>query len=140
VAERYLGKAHPQLIAILITKARVIHDLGQHVEGERAMSEAMKSVARGYHELHPYHLEAKRRHAGMLSDIGRVELAQHKLKEVAIGRVEVLGPEHPFTRASVIEVKAFLSDDTREQELQNFDADLARATKRSSMRMPTLDF
>lgn len=140
VAERCLSKAHPQLIAIMITKARVIHDLGKLAEGERAMSEAMESVAHGYHILHPYHLEAKRRHAGMLSDIGRVELAQHKLKEVAIGRVEVLGPEHPFSRASVIEVRAFLSDDAREQELRNFDADLTRATKKFSMRTPIFDF
>lgn len=139
-AGRCLGEAHPQLIAIMITKARVIHDLGKLEEGEQAMSEAMKSVAHGYHILHPYHLEAKRRHAGMLSDIGRVELAQHKLKEVAIGRVEVLGPEHPFSRASVIEVRAFLSDDAREQELRNFDADLARATKKFSMRTPIFDF
>jgi hypothetical protein len=140
LAERCLGKAHLQLIAILITKARVIHDLGQLVEGERAMSEAMDSVAHGYHVLHPYHLEAKRRHAGMQSDIGCVELAQHKLKEVAIGRVEVLGSEHPFSRASVIEVRAFLSDEAREQELQDFDADLTRATKRFSMRTPIFDF
>jgi hypothetical protein len=140
LAERCLGKAHLQLIAILITKARVIHDLGQLVEGERAMSEAMDSVAHGYHVLHPYHLEAKRRHAGMLSDIGCVELAQHKLKEVAIGRVEVLGSEHPFSRASVIEVRAFLSGDAREQELRDFDANLTRATKRFSMRTPIFDF
>jgi hypothetical protein len=140
VAERRLSKTHSQLIAILITKARVIHDLGQLVEGERAMSEAMKSVAHGYHELHPYHLEAKRRHAGMLSDIGCVEQAQHKLKEVAIGRVEVLGCEHPFSRASVSEVRDFLSDDARVQELQNFDADLTRATKKFSMRTPIFDF
>jgi hypothetical protein len=140
VAERSLGKTHSQLIAILITKARVIHDLGQLVEGEQAMSEAMKSVAHGYHVLHPYHLEAKRRHAGMLSDIGCVEQAQRKLKEVAIGRVEVLGSEHPFSRASVSEVRAFLSDDAREQELRNFDADLTRATKKFSMRTPIFDF
>jgi hypothetical protein len=62
------------------------------------------------------------------------------LKEVAIGRVEVLGPEHPFSRASVIEVRAFLSDDAREQELRNFDADLTRATKKFSMRTPIFDF
>jgi hypothetical protein len=140
VAERCLSKAHPQLIAILTTKARVIHDLGQLAEGERAMSEAMKSVADGYHTLHPYHLEAKRRHAGMLFDVGRVELAQQKLKEVAIGRVEVLGSEHPFSRASVIEVRAFLSDNGREQELQNFDSDLTQATKKFSMRTPIFDF
>jgi len=140
LAERCLGKAHPQLIAILTTKARAIHDLGRLVEGERAMSEAMKSVAHGYHVLHPYHLEAKRRHAAMLSDIGQVELAQHKLKEVAIGRVEVLGPEHEFSRASVIDVRAFLSDDAREQELQKFEADLTQATKKFSMRTPIFDF
>ena len=140
VAERCLSKAHPQLIAILTTKARVIHDLGQLAEGERAMSEAMRSVAHGYHTLHPYHLEAKRRHAGMLFKVGRVELAQHKLKEVAVDRVEVLGPEHPFSRASVIEVRAFLSGDAREQELRNFDADLTQATKKFSMRTPIFDF
>jgi len=54
--------------------------------------------------------------------------------------VEVLGSEHPFSRASVIEVRAFLSDDAREQELRNFDADLTRATKKFSMRTPIFDF
>jgi hypothetical protein len=43
-----LGENHPQSIAIVTTKARVLHDLGHFKEGESAMSNAVRLVKRVY--------------------------------------------------------------------------------------------
>jgi hypothetical protein len=135
-----LGENHPQSIAIVTTKARVLHDLGHYEEGESVMSDAVRLVERAYPSKHPYLLEIKRRHAVLLWDIGEIEAAEENYIEVALGRVEVLGPDHSFSQASVLDVESFLYGEERESELQSFRTKLARARKQSATRNPVLDF
>lgn len=135
-----LGETHPQSIAIATTKARVLHDLGHFEEGESVMSDAVRLVERVYPSKHPYLLEIKRRHAVLLWDIGEIEAAEENYIEVALGRVEVLGPDHSFSQASVLDVENCLYGEERESELQSFRTKLARAKKQSATRDPVLDF
>lgn len=135
-----LGETHPQSIAIVTTKARVLHDLGHFEKGESVMSDAVRLVKRVYPSKHPYLLEIKRRHAVLLWDIGEIEAAEENYIEVALGRVEVLGPDHSFSQASVLDVESFLYGEERESELQLFRTKLAQARKQSATRDPVLDF
>ena len=104
------------------------------------MSDAVRLVERAYPSKHPYRLEIKRRHAVLLWDIGEIEAAEENYIEVALGRVEVLGPDHSFSQASVLDVESFLYGEERESELQLFRTKLARARKQSATRNPVFDF
>ena len=139
-AEEVFGKSHMQSIAILTTMARILHDLGHLVEAEKTMSEAMTRIEVTYHSKHPFSLEAKRRHAVLLRDIGEVHSAEKKWIEVALGRVEVLGPDHSFSKASVQDVNRFLNARGREEELRAFQAALAPVTAKSNSQTSTIDF
>jgi hypothetical protein len=135
VAEFAFGKAHMQTIAILTTKARVLHDLKYRNEAEALMSEEIRRIEiSGYPAKHPYALEAKRRHSILLHAVDKIPLAEKQCMEVALGRVEVLGPQHPFSKESVEDVKSFLCIAGRENELSEFAAKLADATARSDLR------
>ena len=133
-AEQTFGKAHMQTIAILTTKARVLHDLKYRVEAEEMMSEAITRIEMGgYHAKHPYVLEAKRRHSIFLYAVNKIQAAEKRCIEVALGRVEVLGPEHTFSKESVEDVERFLYALGRETELSEFVANLAEATAKSGL-------
>jgi hypothetical protein len=137
-AEHTFGKAHMQTIAILTTKARVLHDLKYRNEAEELMSEAVTRIEKGgYLAKHPYALEAKRRHSIFLYAVNEIQSAEKCCIEVALGRVEVLGPEHTFSKESVEDVKSFLCTPGRENELSAFAANLAEATAKSVMHNST---
>ncbi len=138
-AEATLGYYHMQTIAILTTKARMLHNLESWEEAVALMSEAMDRIEVSYSAVHPYALEAKRRHAIFLSKIPKVRLAEAKWKEVAIARVEVFGPRHQFSVASVRDVEKFLCKEGRETELERFRRDLTRAEARSNPQRPPSD-
>ena len=104
------------------------------------MSDAVRLVKRAYPSKHPYLLEIKRRHAILLWDIGEIEAAEENYIEVALGRVEVLGPDHSFSQESVLDVESFLYGEERKSELQLFRTKLAQARKQSATRDPVLDF
>ena len=54
-AEDTFSKAHMQTIAILTTKARVLHGLKYRNEAEELMAEAITRIEMGgYHAKHPY--------------------------------------------------------------------------------------
>jgi hypothetical protein len=133
-SEATFGEAHMQTIAILTTKARVLHDLKHRKEAEKLMSEAIIRIESVYPGKHPYALEAKRRHSILLNDVNRTSAAERRLVEVALGRVEVLGPDHAFSKESVKDVERFLSAPGREAEHGAFVADLTEATLKSNSR------
>ena len=131
--EHTFGKAHMQTIAILTTKARVLHDLKHRDQAEGLMSEAIRRIDLVYPAKHPYALEARRRHSIFLYAVNKVPAAEERLMEVALGRAEVLGPEHTFSKESVKDVHSFLCIPGRESELGTFAANLANATLKSSI-------
>ena len=131
--EQTFGKAHMQTIAILTTKARVLHDLKHRGQAEELMSEAIRRIELVYPAKHPYALEAKRRHSIFLYAVNKVPAAEERLMEVALGRTEVLGPEHTFSKESVKDVHSCLGTPGRESELREFAAHLANATLKSSI-------
>jgi hypothetical protein len=132
-AEEKLGTAHMQTIAILTTRARILHDLKHWHEAEKFMSEAIKRIENIYPAEHPYALEAKRRHSILLYSVDRIPMAERRLTEVALGRVQVLGLEHPFSQESVKDVEAFLDARGRETELDLFRKQLAEAKANSRL-------
>jgi hypothetical protein len=85
-----------QTIAILTTKARVLHGLKYRNKAEELIAEAITRIKIGsYHAKHPYALEAKRRHSIFLDDGNKIPPAEKLCIEVALSRVEVLGPNTP---------------------------------------------
>jgi hypothetical protein len=142
VADHNLGKAHMQTIAILTTKARVLYDLRHRDEAEKLMSEAIRRIELAYPAKHPYALEAKRRHSIFLYAVNKNCAAEKRLIEVALGRIDVLGPDHTFSKESVKDVEKFLSTPGRDNQLSGFAANLAEAiTKsRTSNSTRTLQF
>jgi hypothetical protein len=61
VSEKALGELHMQTIAIMNTQARVLFHLGRFFEAEELMAHAMGRIRlSGFHDCHPFHLEAKR--------------------------------------------------------------------------------
>jgi hypothetical protein len=134
LAEDTFGTAHMQTIAILTTQARVLHDLKHRKAAEKLMSEAVLRIESGYHRKHPYALEAKRRHSILLDAVNQTSAAEKVLVEVALGRMEVLGRDHKFSKESVEDVKRFLCTPGRDTELEAFIADLDEANARSSSR------
>jgi hypothetical protein len=133
-AEETFGMAHMQTIAILTTKARVLHDMKHRKDAEKLMSEAVLRIESVYHRKHPYALEAKRRHSILLDAVNRTSEAEKLLVEVALGRVEVLGREHKFSKESVADVEKFLCASGRDAELEAFIADLNEAVMRFGTR------
>jgi hypothetical protein len=138
-AEDTFGTVHMQTIAILTTKARVLHDLKYRKTAEKLMSEAILRIESVYHGKHPYALEAKRRHSILLDAVNQTSAAEKRLVDVALGRVEVLGREHKFSKESVEDVKRFLCTPGRDAELEAFIADLNEATVRSGSRNLTTE-
>jgi hypothetical protein len=136
-AEDTFGRAHMQTIAILTTKARILHDLKHRHEAEKLMSEAIDRIEMRYPAKHPYALEAKRRHSILLYAVNKISMAERRLIEVALGRVQVLGPEHTFSKESMKDVEGFLYAPGREAELGAFMEDLAKATAKSSFLSST---
>ena len=132
-AEHTFEKAHMQTIAILTTKARVLHDLKHCGEAEELMFEALRRIDLVYSAKHPYALEARRRHSIFLYAVNRIPAAEKRLVEVALGRVQVLGAEHVFSKESVKDVHDFLCTPGRESELSEFAAYLANASVKSSI-------
>src|SRR5271170_6737484 len=141
-AEDTFGTVHMQTIAILTTKARVLHDLKHRKAAEKLMSEAILRIESVYHGKHPYALEAKRRHSILLDAVNQTSAAEKRLVDVALGRVEVLGREHKFSKESVEDVERFLCTPGRDAERKAFIADLNEATVRSSSQnlMETVQF
>jgi hypothetical protein len=88
----------------------------------------------GYPARHPYALEAKRRHSIFLRAMHKTLLAEKQCMGVALGRVEVLGPQHPFSKESVEDVKSFLCIAGRENEFSDFAAKLGDVTAKSDLR------
>jgi hypothetical protein len=138
-AEDTFGIVHMQTIAILTTKARVLHDLKHRKAAEKLMSEAILRIESVYHGKHPYTLEAKRRHSILLDAVNQTSAAEKRLVEVALGRVEALGREHKFSKESVEDVERFLCTPDRDAELKAFIADLNEATVRSGSRNLTAE-
>jgi hypothetical protein len=137
-AECTFGKTHMQTIAILTTKARVLHDLKYREEAEELMSKAITRIEMGgYLAKHPYALEAKRRHSIFLYAVNKIPAAEKRLIEVVMGRVEVLGLDHAFSKESVKDVESFLCTPGRETELSEFAANLTEATVKSALRNST---
>jgi len=132
-AEETFGTAHMQTIAILTTRARILHDLEHWHEAEKFMSTAIQRIENIYPAEHPYALEAKRRHAILLYSVNRIPMAEQRLIEVALGRVQVLGLEHTFSQQSVKDVEAFLCARGREAELDLFREQLAEAKANSRL-------
>src|SRR5436305_5652030 len=102
VSEKALGEQHMQTIAIMNTQARVLYHLYRFVEAEELMAQAMARIQlSGFHDCHPFHLEAKRRHAIFLEAAGKIDAAISSWIQVALGRVRVLGPKHQITTNSI---------------------------------------
>ena len=139
-AEQTFSKAHMQTIAILTTKARVLSELHHRNKAEELMSEAIRRIEVAYPAKHPYALEAKRRHSIFLYAVNRTSAAEKRLTEVALGRVEVLGLEHNFSKESVKDVEGFLCARGREGEHREFTAKLAEAVSQSRNRKSTRPF
>lgn len=140
VADHNLEKAHMQTIAILTTKARVLYDLRHRDEAEKLMSEAIRRIELAYPAKHPYALEAKRRHSIFLYAVNKNSAAEKRLIEVALGRIDVLGPDHTFSKESVKDVEKFLSTPGRDNELSGFAANLAEAITKSRTSNSTRTF
>lgn len=134
------GLAHIEAIGNLTTQARVLQHLGRPNDAERTMNKAVSRVDQAFHEIHPYSLETKRRHAELLKGIGQNRLAEKKLIEVAVGRMEVLGPENKLSKRSIEHVNDFLDVLGREGERADFDTRLVEALRRRSTRTPEFDF
>src|ERR1700722_2163396 len=75
VSEKVLGELHMQTIAIMNTQARVLFHLCRFFEAEELMEQAMARIQLGFHDCHPFHLEAKRRHAIFLEAAGKIDSA-----------------------------------------------------------------
>jgi len=72
VSEKVLGEQHMQTIAIMNTQARVLFHLCRFFEAEELMAQAMARIQlSGFHDCHPFHLEAKRRHGIFLEAAGK---------------------------------------------------------------------
>jgi hypothetical protein len=106
VSEKALGEQHMQTIAIMNTQARVLFHLCRFFEAEELMAQAMARIQpSGFHDCHPFHSEAKRRHGIFLEAAGKIDLAISNQIQVALGRVRVLGPKHQFSRSSICDAE-----------------------------------
>ena len=129
-SEQTFGPAHMQTIAILNTTARVVFHLGSPLKGIEIAAIFMQRIQQaGFHEHHPYHLEAKRRYAMFFEAVGSKEskeIAERLLEEVALGKSVALGPDHKFSKDSIEEVERFLVGRTRVKDRKRFHERLAQ--------------
>jgi hypothetical protein len=121
VSEKALGERHMQTIAIMNTQARVLFHLCRFLEAEELMAQAMARIQlSGFHDCHPFHLEAKRRHAIFLEAAGKIDSAISNRIQVALGRVRVLGPKHQFSRSSIYDAEKALFEGNQNEQLKTF--------------------
>ncbi len=72
-AEEVFDPLHMQIVALITTRARVLHHLGDHLEAEKTMSEAMQRIKSwSIAEDHPYYVEARRRHRVFLNELVQI--------------------------------------------------------------------
>jgi hypothetical protein len=127
VSEKALGEQHMQTIAIMNTQARVLYHLYRFVEAEELMAQAMARIQlSGFHDCHPFHLEAKRRHAIFLEAAGKIDSAISSWIQVALGRVRVLGPKHQFSTSSICDAEKALCERNRTEQLKTFRSQLKK--------------
>lgn len=116
-----------QTIAIMNTQARVLFHLCRFFEAEELMAQAMARIQlSGFHDCHPFHLEAKRRHAIFLEAAGKIDSAISNQIQVALGRVRVLGPKHQFSRSSICDAEKALCKGNRTEQLKTFRSQLKK--------------
>ena len=135
-ADLKLGCQDLQSVGILMTKARVLEDLGDAFRAKETMAEGIKRMEIRYPCLNPYLLEGQSRFADLLRATGQESLAEKYYIQVALGRTELLGGDHAFSKASIHDVWAFLDATTRESELQVFNNGLVQANQRWQKRGP----
>ena len=129
-SEQIFGTTHMQTIAILNTTARVVFHLGSPIRATEIVAIVMQRIQQaGFHEHHPYHLEAKRRFAMFSEAVGSKEskeIAERLLEEVALGKSIALGPDHKFSKDSIEDVERFLVGRTRVKDRKRFHERLAQ--------------
>lgn len=139
-AEKTMEQTHPQYISILTTMARTMCKLKNIKEGLEIMEKAVRLTAERHSALLPYHLEVKRKYAAMLDDSGQGAQAEEIWQEVALGRAEILGSDHPISKETTEGVEDFLSESGRESELQYFRQRLAVASNKHRLPIRLADF
>jgi hypothetical protein len=141
VSEKALGELHMQTIAIMNTQARVLFHLCRFLEAEELMAQAMARIQlSGFHDCHPFHLEAKRRHAIFLEAVGKIDGAISNRIQVALGRVRVLGPKHQFSRSSICDAEKALSEGNRSEQLKTFRSQLEKYSWERTMDDQCCDY
>ncbi len=138
--DHVFGVTHMEAIGNLTTTSRVLQSLERDDEAEEVMKEAMRRIDEVFPPCHPYSLETKTRYAQLLRGIDEYELAERMLIEVAVGRVEVLGPDNELSRRSIVDVEQTLCVAGREQDHAKFQDALTLALRRRSMRSPEIDY
>ena len=126
-ADMGLGSQDMLPIAIITTKARVLEALDNVYGAQTTMAKGIRRMWSSYPSLHPYRLEGQSRHADLLRATGQTYRAEQVFIQVALGRAEVFGPNHQYSRASKHDVLTFLSDSSRDQELQAFNEQMVQA-------------
>jgi hypothetical protein len=127
VSEKVLGELHMQAIAIMNTQARVLFHLCRFFEAEELMAQARTRIQlSGFHDCHPFHLEAKRRRTIFLEVAGKMDSATSNRIQVAVGGVQVLGPKHQFSRSSICDTEKVLCEGNRTEKLKTFRSQLKK--------------
>lgn len=141
VSEKALGELHMQTIAIMNTQARVLFHLCRFLEAEEMMAQAMARIQlSGFHDCHPFHLEAKRRHTIFLEAVGKIDWAISNRIQVALGRVRVLGPKHQFSRSSICDAEKALFEGNRSEQLKTFRSQLEKYSWERTMDDQCCDY
>jgi hypothetical protein len=132
--DSYFGPVHVQTLAFLTSRVRILHGLQRWVDAEKLMSEAITRIQVVFPPHHPLLMEYERRHAVLLSRLGKTTVAEQVWVRVALARVGIFGLEHELSRNSVRDVESFLLVGRRRQrEYRLFKAQLEEAAKRSEI-------
>jgi hypothetical protein len=128
--ERALEPNDPQTITCLTMLARVLYNLERRREGLEMMRTAMDRINMRFPDCHPYRLAALRRVSLFMQKVrsGDVETI---LREVASKRLRVLGPDCELTKGSMKELRDFLIERGRYDDVD----DASRAVTEAASRL-----
>ena len=116
--EQNLGQDNPQTIVCLNLLARVLYNLGNHLEASEVMRTSMSRITTRFPDYHPFRLAALRRYAVFMEKVGSGN-AEPILREVASRRLRVLGSDSALTQGSMKELSDFLRDQGRHDDANN---------------------
>ncbi len=101
LAERMLGKDHPDTLAKVHTLAVLYYEQGRYSEAEPFFRRALEACERVFGKEHPHTLTTVNNLAELYNSQGRTREAEPLLKRALEGQERVLGKEHPQTLFSL---------------------------------------